>query len=75
MSHAFSSSVQKLPEEALRSLTHLKVLCFNNNKFRSVPANSFDTLNNLRILHLEDNSIEQLFYGTFKVIASIIRFF
>lgn len=66
MARAFSSSVQNLPTEILRTLVNLKDLDMSNNKFKTMPDTSFHFLKKLKNLQLHDNQIEVVHKGTFQ---------
>ncbi|XP_045480876.1 chaoptin [Harmonia axyridis] len=66
LSHGLSSSMQNIPADPLKQLTHLEELDLSNNRIRNVPDTSFHFLKKLRTLELQDNIIENLQKGTFQ---------
>lgn len=64
IAHGFATSVIHLPD--IRELTSVEELDFCNNKIKTISDIAFHSMKNLRILKMNDNSIEQLPKGMFQ---------
>ncbi|RZC35023.1 LRR 5 domain containing protein [Asbolus verrucosus] len=70
--HAFSSSVQNFPTEAIKTLSNLEELDISNNEIKNMPDTSFHFLKKLKRLSIQDNIIEIVYKGTFQVIINFM---
>lgn len=65
MAHGYQGPV--FPVKAMLHLSALELLDFSNNHLEEVPVESFQLMDDLRILQLQDNRIAHLSPGLFKV--------